>query len=54
LIFINVYNDILDKVPKKLVSWKGNMLNKVGRASLVKTCYYGYPSIYNATPSYRY
>lgn len=33
----NVYNDILDKVSKKLASWKGNLLNKAGRACLVRS-----------------
>jgi hypothetical protein len=30
----DVYNDILDRVQKKLASWKGNLLNKAGRACL--------------------
>jgi hypothetical protein len=33
----DVYNDILDRVQKKLASWKGNLLNKAGRACLVKS-----------------
>jgi hypothetical protein len=33
----DVYNDILDRVQKKLASWKGNLLNKVSRACLVKS-----------------
>jgi len=32
----NVYNDVVDKVSKRLATWKGNILNKAGQASLVK------------------
>jgi len=33
----NVYNDVVDKVSKRLATWKGNILNKAGRACLVKS-----------------
>ena len=33
----NIYNNIVDKVSKRLVTWKGNILNKAGRACLVKS-----------------
>jgi len=33
----DVYNDIIDKVHKKLASWKGRLLNKARRACLVKS-----------------
>ena len=32
-----VYNDVVDKVSKRLATWKGNMLNKAGRVCLVKS-----------------
>jgi len=31
------YNDVVDKVSKRLATWKGNILNKAGRACLVKS-----------------
>ena len=33
----NVYNDFVDKVSKRLATWKENILNKAGRACLVKS-----------------
>jgi len=33
----NVYNDVVDKVLRRLTTWKGNILNKAGRACLVKS-----------------
>jgi len=32
----DVYNDVVDKVSKRLATLKGNILNKVGQACLVK------------------
>lgn len=32
----NVHNDIFDIVSKKLAHWKGKLLNKIGRACIVK------------------
>jgi len=33
----NIYNNVVDKVSKRLATWKGNILNKAGRACLVKS-----------------
>ena len=33
----DVYNDVVDKVSKRLATWKGNILNKARRACLVKS-----------------
>ena len=37
----NVYNDVVDKVSKRLATWKGNILSIMGRVQLVKSIIHG-------------